>query len=74
MSPSQNISSAPQQQFTVSSPNVTYSKEHIKSNYVYRDAKVAVDPHGQMTVTPTEKSYDFKVERNVPKTGWDILL
>jgi myo-inositol-1-phosphate synthase len=55
--------------FKVSAPNVQYTSDHIISDYVYRDAKVSYDPSGEMTVTPTEKSYQFKVNRKVPKLG-----
>ena len=55
--------------FKVYSPNVQYTDNDIISDYVYRDAKVSYDPSGAMTVTPSEKHYQFKVNRKVPKMG-----
>ncbi|KAL2914789.1 Myo-inositol-1-phosphate synthase [Polyrhizophydium stewartii] len=53
----------------VNSPNVQYTPEHILSNYVYRDAQVSTNADGSLTVVPTEKNYQFKVDRKLPKLG-----
>eukprot|EP00842_Homolaphlyctis_polyrhiza_P000910 jgi/Hompol1/181/HPOL_002446-RA len=54
----------------VQSPAVTYSDDFITSNYLYRDAKVSQDAAtGAITVVPTEKHYQFKVGRKLPKLG-----
>ncbi|KAI8925611.1 hypothetical protein BC831DRAFT_460314 [Entophlyctis helioformis] len=55
--------------FVVNAPNVQYTAEHIISDYVYRDAQVSTAQDGSVTVTPTEKHYQFKVDRKVPKLG-----
>ncbi|OAG42133.1 hypothetical protein AYO21_03587 [Fonsecaea monophora] len=55
--------------FTVDSPNVTYTDEHIKSKYVYRTTAVTKSADGKYTATPKETVYDFKVDRKVPKVG-----
>jgi len=57
------------EQFTVNSPNVTYSDDHIKSKYVYRTTAVTKSADGKLTATPKETTYDFKVGRKVPRTG-----
>ncbi|KNC96548.1 uncharacterized protein SPPG_08136 [Spizellomyces punctatus DAOM BR117] len=54
--------------FRVQSDNVVYTDDHIESTYVYRDSKVhKVD--GKITVVPTEKTYQFRVARGVPRVG-----
>jgi myo-inositol-1-phosphate synthase len=59
--------------FTVDSPNVTYSDEHIKSKYVYRTTAVTKSADGKLTATPKETTYDFQVDRKVPKTGMMLV-
>ncbi|KAJ3040715.1 Myo-inositol-1-phosphate synthase [Rhizophlyctis rosea] len=59
---------APADLFQVQSENVTYTDEHILSRYVYRDSKV-VRGDGRYTVVPTEKVYNFKTTRTVPRVG-----
>ncbi|KAJ3296953.1 Myo-inositol-1-phosphate synthase [Borealophlyctis nickersoniae] len=54
--------------FRVQSDNVTYTEEAIESRYVYRDSKV-IRNDGQYTVLPTEKVYNFKTVRSVPRVG-----
>ena len=54
--------------FTISSPNTTYTDDEIHSKYVYRDANVTYTQNG-MVVTPYEKLYEFKTDRNVPRLG-----
>jgi len=55
--------------FTVNSPNVVYTDDTIKSKYVYRTTKVTKGPSGKYVAEPFETTYDFKVEREVPKVG-----
>jgi myo-inositol-1-phosphate synthase len=55
--------------FTVESPNVQYSAEHIKSKYVYRQTAVTKSAKGNYVATPKETVYDFKVDRKVGKVG-----
>ncbi|KAI9008310.1 hypothetical protein BC832DRAFT_539171 [Gaertneriomyces semiglobifer] len=54
--------------FIVESDNVAYSDDFIESTYVYRDSKVR-SQNGKVTVQPTEKVYQFKTARNVPRVG-----
>ncbi|KIW98796.1 uncharacterized protein Z519_00459 [Cladophialophora bantiana CBS 173.52] len=60
---------SPKDLFTVNSPNVTYTDDHIKSKYVYRTTAVTRSADGKYTATPKETVYDFKVDRKVPKVG-----
>ncbi|RFU33350.1 hypothetical protein B7463_g2996, partial [Scytalidium lignicola] len=55
--------------FTVNSPNVTYTETQIQSKYTYRTTSVEQNAEGKYVATPKETLYDFKVERQVPKTG-----
>jgi myo-inositol-1-phosphate synthase len=55
--------------FTVSSSNVEYSEDTIKSKYTYRTTDVTQNAEGKYVAIPKETLYDFKVERKVPKTG-----
>ncbi|KAH8808027.1 hypothetical protein F5884DRAFT_351790 [Xylogone sp. PMI_703] len=55
--------------FTVNSPNVAYSDAEIHSKYTYRTTSVEQTAEGKYVATPKETVYDFKVERQVPKTG-----
>ena len=60
-------------QFTVDSPHVQYTPDTIMSHYTYRDAQVLKTETG-VTVVPTEKVFDFKVDRKVPKLGLMIVF
>ncbi len=54
----------------VDSPNVHYSPEFIHSKYVFQDARVSRDGStGAVKVSPVNISYEFKVDRKVPKLG-----
>ena len=53
----------------VASENTSYSDEFITSKYNDRGAAVETLPNGQVKVTPTVKSYEFRTQRRVPKTG-----
>jgi myo-inositol-1-phosphate synthase len=55
--------------FTVNSPNVQYSDDHIKSKYVYRQTVVTKSANGSYVASPKETLYDFKVDRKVGRTG-----
>jgi len=54
--------------FTVTSPNVQYSDDHITSKYAYRTTEVEVEG-GQYVASPKETLFDFKTERRVGKVG-----
>ncbi|PSS20560.1 hypothetical protein M430DRAFT_99994 [Amorphotheca resinae ATCC 22711] len=64
-----SINAANKDLFTVSSPNVTYTENEIRSRYTYRTTSVEQSPDGKYVATPKETVYDFKVDRKVPKTG-----
>jgi len=58
--------------FRVASPNVTYTDDHIVSQYLY-DGIPKVHVKGDtIVVEPTQKKYTFQTERNVGKVG--VLL
>ncbi|KAK4939867.1 Myo-inositol-1-phosphate synthase [Elasticomyces elasticus] len=63
----------PKDLFTVNSPNVKYSDDHIESKYVYRTTAVTKGPNGKYTASPKETTYDFKVDRKVPKVGMMLV-
>lgn len=52
----------------VKSENTKYTDAHITSKFVNRGSEVTLSD-GQVTVTPTAKSYEFQTQRNVNKTG-----
>ena len=64
---------SPKDLFTVNSPNVSYTDDHIKSKYVYRTTTVTKSADGKLTATPKETNYDFKVDRKVPRTGMMLV-
>jgi len=55
--------------FTVQSPNVTYTDDHITSRYVYDSTKLDRSSCGDWIVQPTKTQYEFRVNRQVPKLG-----
>ena len=59
--------------FTVHSPHVTYTEDHIKSKYVYRTTSVSQADNGKYVATPKETVYDFKVDRKVGKVGMMLV-
>ncbi|KAL3422793.1 myo-inositol-1-phosphate synthase [Phlyctema vagabunda] len=59
--------------FTVSSPNVVYTDNEIRSKYTYRTTLVDQNADGKFVATPKETVYDFKVERKIPKTGMMLV-
>lgn len=73
-SPSTESLNSPRQDlFTVSSPDVTYSDEHIKSKYVYRTTAVTKSATGKYVATPKETVYDFQVDRKVGRVGMMLV-
>ncbi|TGO52536.1 hypothetical protein BCON_0139g00010 [Botryotinia convoluta] len=65
--------SSNQDLFTVSSPNVIYTDDEIRSKYNYRTTAVTQSASGNFVATPKETVYDFKVERKIPKTGMMLV-
>jgi len=59
--------------FTVTSPNVVYTDNEIRSKYTYRTTSVEQTDSGKYVATPKETVYDFKVERNVPQLGMMLV-
>ncbi|KAI1097234.1 myo-inositol-1-phosphate synthase [Jackrogersella minutella] len=59
--------------FVVSSPNVVYTDNEIRSKYTYRTTSVTQDAAGKYVATPKEIIYDFKVDRKVPKVGMMLV-
>lgn len=59
--------------FTVSSPDVNYTDEHITSKYVYRTTSVTKSATGKYVATPKETVYDFKVDRKVGRVGMMLV-
>lgn len=55
--------------FTVSSPNVVYTDNEIKSKYTYRTTSISKGHDGKLVATPKETLYDFKVDRKIGKVG-----
>lgn len=56
-------------EFTVQSPNVTYTDEYITSTYNYDSTKLTRTEKGAWVVSPTSTQYQFRVDRRVPKLG-----
>ncbi|KAI0838746.1 myo-inositol-1-phosphate synthase [Hypoxylon sp. FL0890] len=59
--------------FVVSSPNVVYTDNEIRSKYTYRTTSVTQDAAGKYIATPKETVYDFKVDRKIPKVGMMLV-
>ncbi|KAI6359061.1 Inositol-3-phosphate synthase [Pyricularia grisea] len=55
--------------FVVDSPNVVYTEHEIRSKYTYRTTMVARGDDGRYIAQPKQTTYDFKVDRKVPKVG-----
>ncbi|ETI28946.1 hypothetical protein G647_01398 [Cladophialophora carrionii CBS 160.54] len=71
--PTSDSAQSPKELFTVNSPNVVYTDDHIKSKYVYRTTAVTKTADGKLTATPKETTYDFQVDRKVPKVGMMLV-
>ena len=54
--------------FTVDSPNVQYTDDHIQSKYVYNTTAVSKSANGYIA-SPKETTYEFKVDRKVGRVG-----
>ena len=52
----------------VNSKNVQYSAEEITSQYVYQTTSCEVGADGKVTVTPSEKKLEFKLDQH--NTGY----
>jgi len=59
--------------FSVSSPDVVYTDEHIKSKYVYRTTSITKSSNGNYVATPKETNYDFQVDRKVGRVGMMLV-
>ena len=57
---------------TVESPSVKYDSTHIRAEYVRHGSSVE-QANGRYTVRPTETKYEFKTERQLPKTGLMLI-
>ena len=57
---------------TVQSENTIYTDEHITSKFLNRGADVVVQEGGQYVIKPTVTPFEFRTQRNVPKTGYVI--
>ena len=55
--------------FEVASPNVAYTEEAITSTYQYASTNLTRTADGKWVVAPTNTTYEFKVDRKVPKLG-----
>jgi myo-inositol-1-phosphate synthase len=55
--------------FEVQSPNVVYTDESITSTYEYSSTKLDRAADGKWVVKPTKSTYQFRVDRRVPKLG-----
>jgi myo-inositol-1-phosphate synthase len=53
----------------VNSSNVAYSDTHITSRYTYSNTKVENDQFGNITITPTDKLFNFKTKVKIGKVG-----
>lgn len=54
--------------FSVDSPNVRYTREHIESDYEYRTTRVEKNG-SNMKVIPVDVQMNFRTERRVPRLG-----
>lgn len=59
--------------FTVNSPNVVYTDDEIKSQYVYHTNEVTHTADNQFVVNPKATTYHFKVDRKVGKVGMMLV-
>jgi myo-inositol-1-phosphate synthase len=55
--------------FKVVSRNVEYTDDAIKSTYRYDSTRVSRARSGEFTVEPVSSTYEFAVDRRVPKLG-----
>jgi hypothetical protein len=55
--------------FKVVSPNVEYTEDAIRSTYRYDSTRISRTRSGEFQVEPTSSTYEFSVDRRVPKLG-----
>lgn len=55
--------------FKVVSPNVQYTEDTIQSTYRYDSTRISRNEKGEFLVEPTSSTYEFAVNRHVPKLG-----
>lgn len=55
--------------FKVVSPNVAYTDDKIESKYRYDSTSISRNEAGEFEVVPTSSTYEFAVDRRVPKLG-----
>jgi myo-inositol-1-phosphate synthase len=53
----------------VNSPNVVYSDTDISSTYTYNNTVVQKNNTGSITITPTEKIFNFRTKSKIGKVG-----
>lgn len=58
----------PAEAVTVDSPNLSYSDDAMIAKYIFHATEVVKDGD-RYRVKPVEKSFEFKTERKVSKTG-----
>eukprot|EP01138_Halocafeteria_seosinensis_P006081 gb/GECG01006216.1/.p1 GENE.gb/GECG01006216.1/~~gb/GECG01006216.1/.p1 ORF type:complete len:575 (+),score=98.16 gb/GECG01006216.1/:1-1725(+) len=56
----------------VSAPNVSYTEDHIKAEYVYETTDVEIHDN-KVVATPLKEKFHFKTDRKVPRTGMMIV-
>lgn len=56
--------------FTVDSPSVSYSEEHITSSYEYDTNDLDCGVDGKYTVHPKAQNVQFQTTRRLPKLGY----
>lgn len=55
--------------FSVESPSVQYTDEHITSTYQYHTTALEQQAGGKWVVKPVSETYEFRTQRTVPKLG-----
>lgn len=53
----------------VNAPNVQYSNDSIRSQYVYHSSSATRDAKGRVTVVPTSQKLEFVTKTALPKLG-----
>lgn len=69
----ESLASQKEESFTVSSPGVVYTNDHIKSKYVYHTTCITKSEAGGYVATPKETTYDFLVDRKVGRVGMMLV-
>lgn len=55
-------------EFSVNSPNVTYSEKYITADYVYKNTSASIQDK-KVVITPKETKFTFRTETKVPRLG-----